>query len=376
MDIPFAESLLYWRVRRLAKHRPVLPLTNFNLARVRRVLLVLTTGIGDAVFSSAVFPILRDALPEARIALFCRQAWVELFESHPCLDQVIPYPGKFRSFFSTRAALQNFGPDLVLVLHGNDPDILPLCYLAGARYIVRVPVAGTRYGFLLSNQGRPQDQFTVPDLHYVDNRLRILDTLGLPGIGQAPVLRVAADRISRVHQELSPFLLGRPYWVLHPRAADAYKSLPDELLVEILRQGLAQFPEHCVVVTGGRAERGDLEKLLADFDPLHLLVAAGHWSLADTAACLAGASAVVAPDTGILHLAAALDRPVLGLYAPTRVALVGPRSVSAPVAALEKAQTCDPCLHKNCPHRPVTCMAQFSPRDVLDALSPLLGSQS
>ncbi|MFZ4536199.1 glycosyltransferase family 9 protein [Propionivibrio sp.] len=373
MDIPFAESLLAWQVHRLARRHPVRPLGEFQLKETRQVLVTLTTGIGDAVFSSAVFPALRTAMPQAHITLFCREAWLDLFSDDPAIDEIIPYPGKFRHFFSTLKALRTSRPDLALVLHGNDPDIIPLCYLAGAPTILRIPVRGTRFDYLLSNRNRTEDNDSLPGLHYVDNRLRILDTLGISQAGYAPQLHVNPGRRKRILEELEPSLKGRPYIVIHPRAADRYKSLPDALLVDLLAQLRNCLQTHCIVLTGGNAERADLETLLGRQNDPQVFLAAGRWGLADTAACLAGASAVIGPDTGVLHMAAALDRPVLGLYSPTQATLVGPRAPHAPVTVLEQPLTCTPCYQKRCPHRPVKCMAQFDAQTVTGALLTLLG---
>lgn len=372
MDNPIAELLLRHRIRRAAKKRPIQPLPIEDLATIRRVLLVLTTGIGDAVLSTPVFPAIRQALPEADIRLFCREAWTDLFAHDPNLNGVIAYPGKFRRVRSTLNELSTFAPELALVLHGNDPDILPLCYLAGARYLLRIPTAGTRYGYLLSNISRPEDAATLPETHYIDNRLRILDTLGIPVSERAPAIHLAPAWLEGVADRLAARLAGRPYWVLHCHAADAYKSLPEELAGAVLDRVAAAHPEMCCLLTGSAKDRPLADRLAAN--RTGVFAAAGDFNLAETAALLARACAVVAPDTGVLHLAAALDRPVLGLYSPTRAALVGPRARTAKIAVLEKPPTCTPCVQKQCPYRPVKCMAQFDADEVFAAISRILES--
>jgi ADP-heptose:LPS heptosyltransferase len=71
-------------------------------------------------------------------------------------------------------------------------------------------------------------------------------------------------------------------------------------------------------------------------------------------------------------LAAALDVPCVGLYAPTQVALVGPRTEHAPLRALQQPLTCTPCLEKRCPYAEATCMAQFRSDQVLAALAEVM----
>ena len=374
MDLPCADGLLGAWVRHASRRRPVEPLANLDLAAVHRVLLVLTTGLGDAVLSTPVFQAVRRALPQARIALFVRGAWAPLFAAEGDLDEVIPYPGKWRRFFATLGRLRGFAPDLTLVLHGNDPDILPLAYLAGSRHIVRVPTAGTRYGRLLSNITREQDRTTVAGLHYIDNRLRVLDSVGIPAARRTPVIRCDDARRAAARAWVAGRLGERPYVVVHPHAADTYKTWPAEQARAFLATALERRPELGFVLTGGSREAPAAAALAAGLPADRIAVAAGAFDIAGTAALLAGARAVIAPDTGLLHLAAALDVPTIGLYSPTQPSLVGPRAEMASVVALTQPLTCDPCLEKRCPYKPALCMAQFGAAEVLAALDRVAGN--
>jgi ADP-heptose:LPS heptosyltransferase len=370
VNIPFADELLHFYVAQRARARPVPPISEWRLRGTRSVLLVLTTGLGDAVLSTPVFPALRKALPNAEIRLLCRAAWLPLFAADPDLNGVIRYPGKYRRFFSLVAELRRFSPDITIVLHGNDPDILPLAFLSGSRFIVRIPTEGTRYGFLLSNRDRAGDRATVPGWHYIDNRLRILDTIGV-----AP-----ADRYPRVH--LSPAvgesmaarmrarLGGRTYWVMHARAADPYKNWPFEKTRAVLEYSRSAHPAVAVLLTGSKADREALQRLAAGLADVH--VVAGEFDIAETAACLAGATCVVAPDTGVLHLAAALGVQVIGLYAPTSASLVGPRSREGRAVIIQKTFACDLACPRQCPYMPHNCMDQISVEEVRAALESAL----
>jgi ADP-heptose:LPS heptosyltransferase len=370
MDLPFAESLLEGWTRRAARRDPVLPLASLELSRVRSVLLVLTTGLGDAVLSTPVFAALRRALPQARLALFVRAAWAPLFAAETDLDAVIPYHGKWRRFGATLRALRAQAPELALVLHGNDPDALPLAYLAGARHILRIPTAGTRYDWLLSNALREADRATVPGWHYIDNRLRILDSLGIAAVRHSPVIRSSLAARERVAAWRQRRLGDAAYWVLHPWAADRYKTWPAAQVAEFLAAASQRWPGMRIVITGSGRERAAAEALAAG--RAGVVVAAGELAIAETAALLAEARAVVAPDTGLLHLAAALDVPCVGLYAPTRTELVGPRAATAMVRALQQPLTCEPCLEKRCPYANAKCMEQFGAGEVVAALAEVM----
>lgn len=368
MDVPFAASLLEHWVSLRARQEPVRPLAELDLTGIDRVLLVLTTGLGDAILSTPVFESVRSALPRARIGLFIRASWAPLFLNETDLDEIIPYPGKWRRFFPTLNRLRIFSPQLTLVLHGNDPDILPLAYLAGSRFIVRIPTSGTRYASLLSNFDREVDSHTIADWHYVDNRLRILDSVGIPHTRTTPVLRPSKNK--EVSDWLREVCENRPYVVIHPWAADSYKTWPITQALCFLEEFETTFPEYLVVITGSRADNSSAKRLAEGLG--HVRLAAGKFGIEGTAALISKAKAVVAPDTGILHMASAMDVPTVGLFAPTNPAFVGQRAESAIALSLVRPLTCSPCMEKKCSYHPAACMSQFVASDVIAALKACL----
>jgi ADP-heptose:LPS heptosyltransferase len=379
VNLPLADSLLYqlahWRARRY----PVQPIEAFQAGAVRRVLVVLSTGMGDAILSTPVFPALRQGLPQAEIRLFCRAAWTPLFENDHDLDGLIVYAGKYRRFFSTLRELRTFAPELVVVLHGNDPDILPLCALSGARFIVRIPTTGTRHSALLSNRWRSIDASTLPGLHYIENRLRILDTLGLRAKGTegtegsgAPRIHLQATRAAEAVARLRQSIGSQRYWVMHPCAADAYKVWPMAKARALLEQARQRWPQLAVVLTGSRHDAATLQQLAQGLDGV--FNTAGALDIAQTGAVLQQARCVLAPDTGVAHLAAALDTPVVALYAATDARLIGVRPRQAATVILQQPQTCTPCIEKRCNYTGTTqhCMEQISLQSVLQALQSVL----
>ena len=370
MNLPFADDILHCYVASRARARPVAPVSEWRLAGTRRVLLVLTTGLGDAVLSTPVFPALRKALPDADIRLLCRAPWVPLFTSDPDLNGVIRYPGKYRRFFSLIGEIGRFRPDITIVLHGNDPDILPLAFLAGSRFIVRIPTEGTRYSFLLSNRDRPEDRTPVPGRHYIDNRLRILDTIGVAHLEAYPRVVLPPAVRDGLAGRLRARLGGRGYWVMHARAADSYKNWPVEKTRALLEYARGARPSFAVLLTGSGADRDALLDLAAGLEGVH--VVAGEFNIAETAACLMEAACVVAPDTGVLHLAAALGAPVVGLYASTSAELVGPRSRERPPLIIQKGCDCEPSRVKQCPYVPRNCMDRIGVDEVRAALDSVL----
>ena len=109
--------------------------------------------------------------------------------------------------------------------------------------------------------------------------------------------------------------------------------------------------------------------------------------LRDVARQLAGASACVAVDTGLGHLAAALDVPTLSLFGPTNPGFTGAYGRVQQHLASDFA--CAPCLRKQCTYKPTPedarrfdltreqplCFTRLDPERVMQHLQPLLSNK-
>ena len=127
-----------------------------------------------------------------------------------------------------------------------------------------------------------------------------------------------------------------------------------------------------VVVTGGPAER-ELAAAVAAAAPGGTCDLAGATSLAETAAVLAGARAVVVGNTGPAHLAAAVGTPVVSLFSP-----VVPAERWAPygVAHVLLGDQDAPCRRtraRECPVPGHPCLTSVTAEDVVLAVEKLAG---
>ena len=107
--------------------------------------------------------------------------------------------------------------------------------------------------------------------------------------------------------------------------------------------------------------------------PGHVQSFIGRLSLSDTARVLAGASAVVANDCGLGHLAGALGLPTLLLFGPTPSTTLGP--LPSTVSILRTGLACEPCWFRErfraCSNR-VDCLQQLSVESVIAAVKALI----
>jgi len=368
MKIRLFDNLLYgaarfskWRDKRETS------LENFDRSKVRRILLVLTTGLGDTILSTLAVRAVRENFPDSTIKLLVRENWSSLFQKDPHLDGIIAYRGKYRRFFKTIRLLRKEKVDLALIFHGNDPDIIPLVYFSDASFIIRIPNDTTRFRFLLSNQHTGGMSYLDPGTHYIENRLKIFDLINCSASNRSMYIEIDQETQKDVDGKIQRWIgrNKRKLIGLHIFPADDHKAWSITKQIEFLNRITSLSDRIAPVLTGSQRDRkriADIITRLRDGD--QILNAAGVFSPIEMAAFLKGLSLFIAPDTGLLHMAVAVNAPTISLFAPTDHRLIGPFYDKDRHLVIQKAPTCEDCITKKCKNN--ICMDQISLDEVFE----------
>lgn len=273
-------------------------------------------GIGDLLCAVPALRALRSALPEARLVLvgLPGNLWfLKRFGTY--LDGLVEFPGypgiPERAFDAPRfdafmASVHQAPFDLAIQMHGSGLASNPFTALLGARATA---------GFYLPGQYCPDPETFLPYPAHepeVRRHLLLLEHLGVPLEGEDLEFPInEGDRCEL--QALAEGTALRPgsYVCLHPGAsivarrwsAEGFAALGDRLSEEGFD----------VVITGTQSERtvaGEVSERMKR----RSLDLSGHTSLGGLAALIAGARLLVCNDTGVSHLAAALDVPSVVVF--------------------------------------------------------------
>jgi len=234
---------------------------------------------------------------------------------------------------------------------------------------IRVGQARRLYSLAFTERVRIKSEFADHTTHWTQILLDFARAIGCDTADATPRFAVPDAARANVASLLrAEGVLGR-YVVLHPtRGIAALRERWPVVRLAELARALGAAYDARVIVTGSAADRSISERIAQAGAALSL---AGRTSLAEFGALAEGALAVVAMDSGPMHIAAAVGAPTLGIFAlqtdePDRWAPLGPR-----VAVLRATYPCPPGHRKEtCPN--FACVEALDIARLLAALDELL----
>lgn len=312
-----------------------------------RVLLIKTSSLGDVIHALPALTDAARAIPGIRFDWVVEEGFAEIPSWHPAVAGVIPVAirrwrknlwqtfrnGEWAHF---KQRLRDTRYDLVIDAQG----LLKSAWLT--RY-VNAPVAGldrasAREPLAARFYDRPH---AVARGQHAVERLRQLFARSLgyevpAGIGDYGLSLQAPESPGAV-----PFVL-----FLHGTTWDT-KHWPELYWRQLAERMGVQGLRVCLP-WGNLAEKARAERIAEGLAHAEVLP---KLNLAGVARVLAGAQACVAVDTGLGHLAAALDVPTVSLFGPTNPGLTGAYGKSQ-VHLASDYPACAPCLQKKCTYKP------------------------
>lgn len=313
-----------------------------------RILLIRPSALGDVCRSVPVLASLRRAWPGAQIDWLVQDAFVDAVRSHPALSRPVPFPrhalgatlraGRVGEVARWLRTLRMPRYDLVIDAQGLFRSAF-FARCTGARRRIGHRAARELGWLFYTDRERGSER-----LHTVDRMLALVGRAGAQPVAEMALFAPAED----VECVAADPRLGNRFAVFAPTSRWAGKQWPPErfaaVIVRLLREGLIER----AALVGSGSERDQCGPVLALADRDDRVVdLLGSTSVGRLMAIVERSSLVLANDSAALHMAVGFERPLVGLFGPTRVGLVGPYRRDADV--IQHVDAGDRLDHKDAP---------------------------
>jgi lipopolysaccharide heptosyltransferase II len=330
--------------------QPLAP-ARWDWQSINRVLVVRLRSIGDTVLATPSLHALRRFLPDAQIDILLEDWVAPVLDGCTDVDSVIKIEGQSTA---TRARvvrkLRAARYDVAFNLHGG-PTATFLTRASGAKH--RVGYSAYRYA-RLHNHGAPPaaEIWNREDTHSVENQLALLGWTGVP-VTDFPATRLAvtpyaaasvAAKLRAAHLFGEPETNSlKPFALIHPAAAFESKQWSVENFARIAEainaRGLA-----CIAIAASSETAITTALIQNSSAPITPLI---NLSLPEVTALAARARLFIGNDSGIAHIAAAVETPSVVIFGSSSVTRWRPWT-TAPSEIVREAMPCAPCPGYRC----------------------------
>ena len=346
-----------------------------------KILILKPSSLGDVIQALPVLRLLKLHFRDAQIFWWIDSALAPLLEGDPDLAGIVRFerkrwaaphhwPEMFHSLRWMRA--QNF--DLVIDLQSLARSGA-FGWLANGRFFVGLDEVreGAR-GFY--DVAVPRTSFYT---HAVDWYLSALPILGVPvhnhfeWLPERPAVAAEVKR-TWLGENLKLKTQNSKLILLQPSARWNNKRWPAENFAELVRLLAQKFYAVRFVVLGDTSDK-PLGEIVARAAPERCFNLCGEVSLPEMIEWLRLCDLMITNDTGPMHVAAALGKPVLALFGPTEPRRTGPYGQLENVLRIELP--CSPCRKSHCSWKnPNECLTAISPAMVFERVQKQLQSRA
>jgi lipopolysaccharide heptosyltransferase II len=329
-----------------------------------KILILKPSSLGDVVQALPVLRLIRRHLPAGEIFWWINSNLVSLIEGDPDLTGIVRFERK-------RWASPRHWPEMLRSLHWmreqNFDWVIDLqclarsgafAWLANGKFLIGLDESREGARGLYDLAVRRPSFYT----HAVDWYLAVLPPLGVPVHKNFQWL---PERLETAAAVKSKWQTDGARWIaLQPGARWDNKRWPVEYFAELVRLLAKEFPGARFAILGAPEDK-PLGEVVSRAAPTRCLNLCGETSLPEMVEWLRLSELMITNDTGPMHVAAALDTPLVALFGPTEPRRTGPYGQLDSVLRIDLP--CSPCLKSHCTYeKPNECLKAISPAMVFE----------
>ena len=336
----------------------------------KKILIIRTDRIGDAVLSIPVIENLRTAYPHAYIAFMCSPLTEDIVRTNPFLDEVIVYDkrGTHKSILSLLrfvTGLRRKKFDWAVILHSTN-RVNWIAALSG------IPLRigwDRKAGFLLTR--RIPYLKRLGEMHERDYNLELIKNLGVKIVSRQTRLypdQKAAERIEHLFSKHGLARGGDLLIGIHPLSSCPSKMWPQRRYQELASVLVAEYKAKIIVIGGER-----IEFAVNGAAQQNIINVSGSLCISESIALIARLCVLISNDSGPVHIAGGVGIPCVVLFGRKQPGL-SPRRwgpLGAEDKVIIKDAGCTECRAHNCT-KEFLCIRSITVEEVLQQIRPFL----
>lgn len=341
------------------------------------ILLWMPNWIGDVILAIPTVQSLRVRYPNARITAVVQESAYEILSAHPAIDSVIKLAFTEEQGILGRlqfaSDLKKYQFDLAVVFPNSFRSAL-MARLSDAK--VRLGYDTEFRKFLLTN---PTATTRISKKEYrVNYFFKILAPLGIHTLEtkyQPFISRAAYDSakvyLDNLGMHASDFLI-----TIHPTTSKPERSWHAERYAMLCQRLIKEYPAK-IILLGSENDVSLLEKIKGHNNGGRI-ISLPQLSLQETAVIIEKSSLFIGNDSGMMHLAAMVGTPLVGIFGPGSPATSGPFIDPQKKVTVSQNFPCSPCrqkFFKECKpsaHNKPNCLEDISVKELIEAVEKLI----
>lgn len=325
-----------------------------------KILFIRFSSIGDIVLTTPLLRCLKNQVPGVEVHYLTKASYYEVLCANTNIDKIYTLGGSTTELLKK---LKSENYNLVIDLHKNIRSFRVKLFLLKPSYTF--PKLNFRKWLLVNFKIN-----LLPDIHIVDRYFKSLKQLRIINDGKGLDFYINESDLININQLPSNFHKG--YKVLVVGGNHFTKKIPDDILFILCKK--TKIP---LVLIGGKEDRQRAEEIRKRADNNDVFNACGVYSIGQSASLIEQSMGIITPDTGMMHIAAALKKKILSVWGNT-VPEFGmypyfPYSIENFSKTVEvRNLSCRPCSKigfEKCPKKHFNCMKMIDIDTLLNFLT-------
>jgi ADP-heptose:LPS heptosyltransferase len=324
-----------------------------------KILVVRFSSIGDIVLTSSVVRCLKTQLQNAQLHFLTKDQFRTLYDANPYVDKIHGLADNWDSLMEELKA-ENY--DYVIDLHNNlrtkrlKITLNKPSFSFPKRNIKKYLLTQFKWNLLSENE------------HVVDRYFKAVEKLGVRNDNLPNDFFIAAKN----DMDLSPsVVVPKTYLAIAVGAQFATKKLPLEKLISICNGAL--FP---IVLLGDKKDAVTANEIISKSTNQEIVSYCGTLNIQQSASLLKQAKAILTHDTGLMHIAACFNVPIVAVWGNTTplfgMSAYTPTQKEQAINVEVSEISCRPCSKigfNTCPKKHFNCMEMQNTEKIIEAIS-------